>query len=63
MLALNPRHVELVECARAAGAGANYTGSGGAIVAVCQNARERERALSELAAIGAKVIAPTIATP
>lgn len=37
LLALDPRHVELVERARALGAGANYTGSGGAIVAVCRD--------------------------
>jgi glucuronokinase len=37
LLALDPRHVELVERARALGAGANYTGSGGAVVAVCRD--------------------------
>ena len=47
MLELDPRHVEMVECARASGASANYTGSGGAIVAVCPDAeiREQRRAL------------------
>jgi len=51
LVALDPRHVELVECARALGAGANYTGSGGAVVAVCRDqaqAREVARALAEL---------------
>ena len=51
MLALDPRHVEMIECARAAGAGANYTGSGGAIVAVCRDDEHRPRvqhALREL---------------
>jgi glucuronokinase len=43
MLALDPRHVEMIECARAAGAAANYAGSGGAIVAVCQDAEHRRR--------------------
>jgi glucuronokinase len=37
LAALDPRHVELVERARALGAGANYTGSGGAVVAVCRD--------------------------
>jgi glucuronokinase len=51
LVALDPRHVELVERARALGAGANYTGSGGAIVAVCcdqAHAGEVARALAEL---------------
>ena len=41
ILALDPRHVEMIELARAAGASANYTGSGGAIVCVCTNDGER----------------------
>ena len=51
LVALDPRHVELVERARALGAGANYTGSGGAVVAVCRDqahARAVARALAEL---------------
>jgi glucuronokinase len=38
LLDLDPRHVQMIDSARAAGAGANYTGSGGAIVAVCIDA-------------------------
>lgn len=37
LLPLDPRHVELVERARALGAGVNYTGSGGAVVAACRD--------------------------
>jgi glucuronokinase len=51
MLALDPRHVEMVECARSLGASANFTGSGGAIVAVCRDQLDREqvsRALNEI---------------
>ena len=51
LLVLDPRHVELVERARALGAGANYTGSGGAVVAVCRDqahAATVARALNEL---------------
>ena len=51
LLGLDPRHVELVERARALGAGANYTGSGGAVVAVCRDqahAGTVARALAEL---------------
>jgi glucuronokinase len=37
LMALDPRHVEMIATARSCGASANYTGSGGAIVAVCRN--------------------------
>jgi glucuronokinase len=37
MLELDPRCVAMVRTARAAGAAANYTGSGGAIVAACRD--------------------------
>jgi glucuronokinase len=47
MMSLDPRHVEMVSVARAAGAAANYTGSGGAIVAVCRDEAHRE-AVAEL---------------
>jgi glucuronokinase len=39
MLPLDPRCVEMVDAARSAGAAANYTGSGGAIVAACRDER------------------------
>jgi glucuronokinase len=57
MLALDPRHVEMIETARAAGAAANYAGSGGAIVAVCTDTDHRERVRSALAAIGCGTLA------
>jgi glucuronokinase len=41
ILALDPRHVSMIDCARSVGASANYTGSGGAIVAVCRDAEHR----------------------
>jgi galactokinase/mevalonate kinase-like predicted kinase len=50
VISLDPRCVEMIELARSCGAGANYTGSGGAIVAVCPESgqvEEVERALSE----------------
>jgi len=40
LMTLDPRHVEMIVAARGCGASANYTGSGGAIVAVCED-RER----------------------
>jgi glucuronokinase len=42
MLVLEPRHVEMIRIARAAGAAANYTGSGGAIVCACSDGEHRE---------------------
>ena len=52
IMALDPRHVAMVQAARAAGAAANYSGSGGAIVCVCRDERHRrecDRALRSLA--------------
>lgn len=60
MLALEPRHVEMIECARACEGGANYTGSGGAIVGVCRDERQRERALAALERIGVQTLVPTV---
>ena len=54
MLALDPRHVEMIETARAGGAAANYTGSGGAVVAVCDDAGHRERVAAALAQRGVR---------
>ena len=56
MLALDPRHVEMVEAARGAGAAANYAGSGGAIVAVCSDGSHRERVRTELRRISCEVL-------
>ncbi len=55
MMSLDPRHVEMVSVARAAGAAANNTGSGGAIVAVCRDDRHREVVAERLAAAGCGV--------
>lgn len=56
MLALDPRHVEMIEVARAAGAAANYAGSGGAIVAVCSDRSHRERVRTALERIGCEML-------
>ncbi|MGE5617479.1 MAG: mevalonate kinase [Candidatus Woesearchaeota archaeon] len=51
LMPLDPLCVEMVGAAQAAGASANYTGSGGAIVAACHDeshALETERALTQL---------------
>lgn len=55
LVPLDPRCVEMVEAARAVGASANYTGSGGAIVAVCASAAHRENVERSLAALGCEV--------
>jgi glucuronokinase len=56
MMPLDPRHVEMIETARAAGAAANYSGSGGAIVAVCRDEQHRERVGGELRRLGCGVL-------
>jgi glucuronokinase len=58
LLRLEPRHVAMVSGARAAGAAANYTGSGGAIVAVCEGEAHREHVLAALRQQGCSVLAP-----
>ncbi len=57
ILALNPEHVEMIELARAHGAAANYTGSGGAIVAFCPDVRDRGRLHEALGRLGCGVLA------
>jgi glucuronokinase len=52
MLSLDPRHVSMIDCARESGAGANYTGSGGAIVAVCRDAHHRAAVREALTGVG-----------
>ncbi len=52
MLALEPAHVEMIDVARRAGASANYTGSGGAIVAVCANELHQTAVAEALGGIG-----------
>lgn len=48
LMRLDPRHVAMISTARESGAGANYTGSGGAIVAVCRDEGHREAVLAAL---------------
>jgi glucuronokinase len=59
MIALDPRHVEMVLCARSCGAGANYAGSGGAIVAVCSDEEQREAVMRGLMGLGCGVALAT----
>ena len=56
LMALDPRHLEMITAARSCGASANYTGSGGAIVAVCEH-DGRAAVEGALQAIGCRTIA------
>ena len=56
MVTLQRSHVEMIETARAAGAAANYSGSGGAIVAVCRDASHREHVAAALQGLGCGVL-------
>ena len=56
MLALDPRHVAMIDRARSAGAAANYTGSGGAIVAVCSDDAHQKRVTSALRSLSCETI-------
>ena len=58
---LHPGHVEMVECARRAGATAKFAGSGGAIVGTYPDEASLQRLQSELATLGCRVLRPTIA--
>jgi glucuronokinase len=52
MMELDERHVAMIELARTAGASANYTGSGGAIAAVCRDDSHRDEVIASLREIG-----------
>jgi glucuronokinase len=60
MLTLDVRHVAMVELARAKGASANYTGSGGAIVGCCLDGEHRARVIAALTDAGYHAIAPAV---
>lgn len=57
---LDPRNVEMVERARAAGAHAKFAGSGGAIVGAYEDEAMYERLVSEMRAGGITVMRPRI---
>jgi glucuronokinase len=56
LMDLDPRCVEMIQVARAGGAAANYTGSGGAIVAVCRGHRHADEVERRLAELGCGVM-------
>jgi glucuronokinase len=57
MMELDPRHVALVLAGRAAGAAVNYTGSGGAVVCICDDERHREAVAAALTELGCGLVA------
>jgi glucuronokinase len=58
---LEPQHVRMIEVARAAGASANYAGSGGAITGFVAGEKAFAELTCALAAFGCTVIRPTLA--
>jgi glucuronokinase len=55
---LQPAHTEMIDVARRAGAAANYTGSGGAIVCVCDDEQHQRRVADALvASLGCSTLA------
>jgi len=60
MLALDSRHVAMIELARKLGAGANYTGSGGAIVGCCRDDAHRTAVTAAFVDGGHCAIAPAV---
>jgi glucuronokinase len=59
---LEPQHVRMVEVARAAGASANYAGSGGAITGFVESNEMFAELTCAMAAFGCTVIRPIVAT-
>lgn len=60
MMNLNPRHAQLVETGKSAGAHTRYTGSGGAVIGMYDDEAHFERIVAAYSAIGAKVFKPDI---
>ena len=60
MMELDPRHVQMIEIARACGASANYAGSGGAVVCVCRDEAHRAGLSEELRGVGCGAFTPSI---
>lgn len=60
IMAISETDIGMVETARKLGAAAKLTGSGGAIVGICEDDNLRQRIVRELGALGARVIEPEI---
>jgi glucuronokinase len=60
IMAVSESDLAMVDTARNLGASAKLTGSGGAIVGICEDETVRERIARELGALGARVIEPEV---
>jgi glucuronokinase len=60
IMAIGETGIRMVETARELGVPAKLTGSGGAIVGICEDDDLRQRIVRELGALGARVIEPEI---
>jgi glucuronokinase len=60
IMAIEPRHAAMIDCARSLGASANNAGSGGAIVGACADERHRNDVLAALEELGCGAIAPSV---
>ena len=56
MIDLTPGHIEMIQAARAAGAAANYTGSGGAIVVLSADVETEDAARQSLKRLGCEIV-------
>jgi hypothetical protein len=57
---LDPRNVKMVHLARSLGLAANYAGSGGSIVGVCEDDRQFARVSEAFADLNCSVIRPQV---
>lgn len=62
VMRLDARHVAMIECARSRGAGANYCGSGGAVVCVCRDESHRGEVAQALRRLGCETLVPSLPT-
>jgi len=60
IMTISPENIEMVRAARRCGASANFAGSGGSIVGICDNENMFDRLSTELGKLGAKVIRPQV---
>jgi glucuronokinase len=57
---LNPGHIRMIETARSVGVSAKFTGSGGAIVGICEDDTTFSKLVAAMAPLNGRVIRPQI---
>lgn len=60
IMSLNPDHVAMIEAARATGASAQFAGSGGAIIGICETDKMFAALQKSLGGLGCTVIRPIV---